>query len=118
VGDAQQATRLLNINKTNLVATLSAFTGRSIANFIQTNFKVDDLKLFTSGGGARNPFVIEYLQKALPGVTMANTSELGINPDAKEAILFALLGNEALCGEPIKIGTNPAVLMGKFSFAY
>ncbi|MFA6087197.1 anhydro-N-acetylmuramic acid kinase [Mucilaginibacter sp.] len=117
VGDAQQATRLLNINKTDLVATLSAFTGRSIANFIQTNFKVTDLKLFTSGGGARNPFVIEYLQKALPGVTIANTSELGINPDAKEAILFALLGNEALCGEPIKIGTNPAVLMGKFSFA-
>ncbi|MDB5062993.1 MAG: anhydro-N-acetylmuramic acid kinase [Mucilaginibacter sp.] len=117
VGDAQQATRLLNISKADLVATLSAFTGRSIASFIQTNFRITDLKLFTSGGGARNPFVIEYLQKALPGVTIANTSDLGINPDAKEAILFALLGNEALCGEPIKIGTNPAVLMGKFSFA-
>ena len=116
VGDAQQATRLLNINKADLVATLSAFTGRSIANFIQTNFKVNSIKLFTSGGGARNPFVIECLKRALPGVTIANTSELGINPDAKEAILFALLGNEALCGEPIKIGTNPAVLMGKFSF--
>jgi anhydro-N-acetylmuramic acid kinase len=117
VGDAQQATRLLNISKADLVATLSAFTGRSIASFIQTNFRITDLKLFTSGGGARNPLVIEYLQKALPGVTIANTSDLGINPDAKEAILFALLGNEALCGEPMKIGTNPAVLMGKFSFA-
>jgi anhydro-N-acetylmuramic acid kinase len=117
VGDAQQAIRLLNISKADLVATLSAFTGRSIANFIRTNFKVSDLKLFTSGGGARNLFVIEYLQKALPGVIIANTNELGINPDAKEAILFALLGNEALCGEPIKIGTNPEVLMGKFSFS-
>ena len=46
----------------------------------------------------------------------ADTGSLGIDPDAKEAILFALLGNEALSGEPIKIGTNPAVLMGKFSF--
>jgi anhydro-N-acetylmuramic acid kinase len=59
---------------------------------------------------------MEYIKRALPNETIANTSELGIDPDAKEAILFALLGNEALCGEPIAIGNNPAVLMGKFSF--
>jgi anhydro-N-acetylmuramic acid kinase len=116
VGDAQQASRTLNIGKADLVATLSAFTGRSIANFIGANFKADNLKLFTSGGGARNPFVVNYLKAALPNVSIASTTELGINPDAKEAILFALLGNEALCGEPIKIGHNPEVLMGKFSF--
>jgi anhydro-N-acetylmuramic acid kinase len=98
------------------VATLSAFTGRSIANFIRANFNEPNIKLFTSGGGARNPFVVNYIKQALPNVSLADTSELGINPDAKEAILFALLGNEALCGEPIAIGNNPEVLMGKFSF--
>jgi anhydro-N-acetylmuramic acid kinase len=117
VADAQQATRTLNLAKADLVATLSAFTGRSIANFIRANFHHPDIKLFTSGGGARNPFVVEYIKKALPGVSVADTSELGINPDAKEAIVFALLGNEALCGEPITIGNNPKVLMGKFSFS-
>jgi hypothetical protein len=61
--------------------------------------------------------VVNIPEKRLTRSTIANTSELGINPDAKEAILFALLGNEALCGEPIAIGNNPAVLMGKFSFA-
>jgi anhydro-N-acetylmuramic acid kinase len=116
VADAQQATRTLNLAKADLVATLSAFTGRSIGNFIRANFIGLDIKLFTSGGGARNPFVMEYIKRALPNVTIANTSELGIDPDAKEAILFALLGNEALCGEPIAIGNNPKVLMGKFSF--
>jgi anhydro-N-acetylmuramic acid kinase len=116
VGDAQQASRTLNISKADLIATLSAFTGRSIAQFIASNFTTTDLKIFASGGGARNPFVIDYLKTALPGVAMGNTYDLGIDPDAKEAILFALLANEALCGEPIKIGTNPAVLMGKFSF--
>jgi len=116
VGNAQQASRTLNISKTDLVTTLSAFTGQTISNFISANFDTTGLKLFTSGGGASNPYIIGYLQQHLPGVSMANTSELGINPDAKEAILFALLGNEALCGEPIKIGANPAVLMGKFSF--
>jgi anhydro-N-acetylmuramic acid kinase len=116
VGDAQQASRTLNISKADLIATLSAFTGRSIAQFIASNFTTTDLKIFASGGGARNRFVIEYLKTALQGVAMGNTYDLGIDPDAKEAILFALLANEALCGEPTKIGTNPAVLMGKFSF--
>jgi len=117
VGDAQQATRTLNLAKADLIATLSAFTGRSIVQFIASNFNTDDLKIFVSGGGARNPFVVNYIKNALPNISFADTGELGINPDAKEAILFALLGNEALCGEPITIGTNPAVLMGKFSFA-
>jgi anhydro-N-acetylmuramic acid kinase len=116
VADAQQASRTLNIPKADLVTTLSAFTGRTIANFIRSNFKSDNLKIFVSGGGARNPYVVAFLKMALPGATIGNTADLGIDPDAKEAILFALLGNEALSGEPFQIGTNPAVLMGKFSF--
>lgn len=117
VANAQQTSRTFNINKTDLVTTLSAFTGLTISNFIKTHFNIPSLKIFVSGGGARNPYVINYLKNALPYTEIGNTSDLGINPDAKEAILFALLGNEALCGEPIKIGDNPAVLMGKFSFA-
>lgn len=117
VANAQQTSRSFNINKTDLVAILSAFTGRTISNFIKTHFNIPGLKIFVSGGGARNPYVINYLKNALPNAQIANTSDLGIDPDAKEAILFALLGNEALCGEPIAIGDNPAVLMGKFSFA-
>jgi anhydro-N-acetylmuramic acid kinase len=117
VANAQQTSRSFNINKTDLVTTLSAFTGLTISNFIKTNFNIPQLKIFVSGGGARNPYVLKYLKNALPDAEIANTRQLGIDPDAKEAILFALLGNEALCGELIKIGDNPAVLMGKFSFA-
>ncbi|QHS55046.1 anhydro-N-acetylmuramic acid kinase [Mucilaginibacter sp. 14171R-50] len=117
VADAQQASRSLNINKTDLITTLSAFTGRTISNFISAHFNLPGLKIFVSGGGASNPYVVNYLKKAMPFATIANTAKLGIDPDAKEAILFALLGNEALCGEPMVIGDNPAVLMGKFSFA-
>jgi len=117
VGRAQLKSNSLAINGQDLVCTLSAFTAKSIADFIKANFKTDDLKIFTSGGGAKNVYAIDYLKKELPDASIKNTSALGINPDAKEAILFALLGNEALCGEPVKIGRNPAVLMGKFSFA-
>ncbi|MBK0380158.1 anhydro-N-acetylmuramic acid kinase [Mucilaginibacter segetis] len=116
VGDAQQASRTLNINKADLIATLSAFTVKAIARFVSINFNVSGLRIFVSGGGAHNPFVMEQLALQLPTAAVSDTYKLGIDPDAKEAMLFALLGNEALCGEPMAIGNNPAVLMGKFSF--
>ncbi|GAA3993119.1 anhydro-N-acetylmuramic acid kinase AnmK [Mucilaginibacter dorajii] len=114
VDQAQKASGTENIPKEDLVSTLSTFTAVSIINFINTNIAAADLKIFVSGGGARNPFVIAELKNTFGRI--ADTNELGIEPDAKEAILFALLGNEALCGEPIGIGNNPKVLMGKFSF--
>lgn len=116
VTDAQKRSGTSSINNNDLVCTLSAFTGETIGRFIRQNFSCTDMTIFTSGGGARNPYVIDYLKNSLPGIRIKNTSDLGIDPDAKEAILFALLGNEALCGEPMVIGDNPAVLMGKFSF--
>jgi anhydro-N-acetylmuramic acid kinase len=116
VKQSQQQSDTLSISSEDLVCTLSAFTSKCIVDFIQDNFKFDDLKIFTSGGGARNSYIINYLKTALSNVLIADTGVLGIDPDAKEAILFALLGNEALCGEPMAIGNNPAVLMGKFSF--
>lgn len=114
---AQQESNTTGISNEDLICTLSAFTGESIAKFIRENIQADDVSLFTSGGGARNSYVMQYLKKALPKAIIKDTGELGIDPDAKEAILFALLGNEALCGEPMIIGSNPAILMGKFSFA-
>jgi len=116
IENAQQASGTAGISKEDLVCTLSAFTAQSIVNFIVEHFNGDNINLFTSGGGARNIYIDNYLKKEFPHFTIAQTNTLGIDPDAKEAILFALLGNEALCGEPIAIGNNPAVLMGKFSF--
>jgi anhydro-N-acetylmuramic acid kinase len=116
VADAQKRSNTITISNEDLVCTLSAFTAKSISDFISVNIKADDIKIFTSGGGAKNIYVSDYLKSALPKAVIADTGSLGIDPDAKEAILFALLGNESLCGEPIAIGNNPAVLMGKFSF--
>lgn len=116
VAEAQQRSGTGKISGEDLICTLSAFTATSIAGFVKENIAGGHVKIFTSGGGARNPFVIGELKKLLPQAAIEDSSLLGINPDAKEAILFALLGNEALCGEPIRIGVNPAVLMGKFCF--
>lgn len=116
VEQAQQQSQTQNIPATDIVATLSALTAKVIVNVIERNYADTGLKLFVSGGGYRNPFIMNYVQACLPGIAISGTQDMGIDPDAKEAILFALLGNEALCGEPVTIGNNPAALMGKFSF--
>lgn len=115
IEDAQQVSGTKDINPNDLVSTLSEFTAKSIAEFILSNFPADS-KVFASGGGAKNQYVINCLKYLLHKDAILDTKALGIDPDAKEAILFALLGNEALSGEPIRIGKNPAALMGKFSF--
>ena len=114
--NAQQKSNTLAISSEDIICTLSAFSAKAITDFINGNFDTTKISLFTSGGGAKNKYITACLKKALPGVAIADTGDIGINPDAKEAILFALLGNEALCGEAVAIGKNPAVLMGKFSF--
>ncbi|MBW4891748.1 anhydro-N-acetylmuramic acid kinase [Mucilaginibacter sp. HMF5004] len=114
LGKARQQSDTAHIEAKNIIATLSAFTAHVIAKAVLSYGA--GVQLFISGGGGRNPFVIQQLEKLLPGISINKTDKLGIPPDAKEAILFALLGNEALCGNPLTIGKNPAVLMGKFSF--
>ena len=113
---AQQKLSTQNIAPKDLIATLTVFTAEIIAEGIIKNFSAENLQVFVSGGGARNSFLIQTLQKMLPKSSIQNSAVLGLNADAKEAVLFALLANEAVCGEPIFINQNPAVLMGKFSF--
>ena len=115
LANAQQVSGTKAMLPEDVISTLSTFTAKSIADFISANLP-EDCKVFASGGGARNPYVINCLKHYLHQSEIGDTSSLGIDPDAKEAILFALLGNEALYGEPFAIGNNPAVLMGKLSF--
>ena len=116
VHQAQQKSNTSQIAPVDLLATLTVFTAQIIADSILKNFPAEDLKVFVSGGGARNPLLLESLQKLLPKNSIQNSAALGLAADAKEAVLFALLANEAVAGEPLHINKNPAVLMGKFCF--
>ena len=83
----------------DLVATLTRLTLDTVARAIRG--VVDDtagLELLVSGGGLHNRTLCEGLARALPGVRWRELAELGIPPDAKEAVLFAVLANEALAG--------------------
>lgn len=67
-----------------------------------------------------NPVLMNNLRDLLPGVQFTDTNALGIDPDAKEAVLFAVLANEWLTGGRVQFGEGrngiPTVSMGKLSF--
>lgn len=99
------------------LATLNRLSAEAIIDAIQ---RIDGTpEIYLSGGGAHNPLLREALCEGLPGHKIGDTSALGIDPDAKEAVLFAVLANELIAGDPEtfrgRIDGGPAVTMGKIS---
>jgi len=95
----------------DMVASLSYITARVIADGIHKVVGDANLELviYASGGGIHNAYIMEQLQTMCPNASFKNLETLGVHPDAKEAVLFAVLANEALAG-------SPTLSMGKISF--
>lgn len=116
---AQESSGTQEAGNEDILATLCELTSREIVRAIRKCFaETNNLHVYLSGGGMHNPLLVEKLRVALPDAVFGNTDLLGINPDAKEAVLFALLANETICGSAIKIGSGPSVTMGKISLPF
>ncbi|WP_215396722.1 anhydro-N-acetylmuramic acid kinase [Rheinheimera oceanensis] len=119
---AQQVSGTEQLSYADIMATLNCFSADMIISAIkQTTEKLEQFVIYASGGGIHNPLLMTRIQAALPGVSIKTTHDLGINPDAKEAVLFAVLANECLVGGKQKFSNAregiPGVTMGKVSFA-
>ncbi len=114
VWDCMQKTGNTDINSYDLLNTLTCFTALIIADCIKSNTKEDSV-VYLSGGGVHNLFLKSLLEKQLEHFKFNDMNRLGILPDAKEAVLFALLANETLAGEGFGLGALPAFTMGKIS---
>lgn len=104
----------------DVLATLTEFSALGVARAVTQAFgPTPRLAVYVSGGGAHNPTLLAALQRQLPSCRFSTTEALGVLPDAKEAILFAVLANEAVAGQPTSLGAGhqrvPAVSMGKIS---
>jgi len=117
---AQTASHTLGISPEDVMATLNRFSAETIAACIQSSIPDGTLfNMYCSGGGMHNPILMGHLKSLLPNATLYSSEVLGINPDAKEAILFALLANEAVAGTPLFAGGHATTIpttMGKISF--
>jgi anhydro-N-acetylmuramic acid kinase len=114
-----------NPNPYDLMATLTQLTAETIAEAIIASRKEISVEkrvkrnVYISGGGAHNPLILSILKNILPGFKIKSMAKLGIDGDAKEAVLFAVLANETVAGkveEGAFLGGIPMVGMGKVSF--
>jgi anhydro-N-acetylmuramic acid kinase len=104
----------------DLLATLTRFTAETIARSYREVLPVVPDEVYVSGGGALNPTLMRHLVELLAPIPVSSTSVLGVDPEAKEAIAFAVLANQTLFGAA---GNVPAVtgaigprVLGKLSF--
>jgi anhydro-N-acetylmuramic acid kinase len=103
---AQYAAQLLEAGRArgrsipDLVATAARLTVETIVRsyyaFLDPRGGVDEVIL--GGGGSRNPILRRWLAEALAPVPVRTHEEFGINGKAKEAMLFAILANDAVAG--------------------
>lgn len=76
----------------DLVATLTELTARTIGDAYRRWVLprgVDEIYLM--GGGAHNPVLVDAIEGELDGVPFKDGRELGVHPDAREALAFAVL---------------------------
>lgn len=105
----------------DIVATATAFTAHTIARGYQAYIlpQCSIAEVIVSGGGAHNRTLLRMLADLLPEQTILTSDELGISADAKEAILFALLGNAFIQGEPNNVpaatGAERPTILGKLA---
>lgn len=104
------------VSHADVLATLCMFTATGIAQAV-TNLPTENVCIYISGGGMHNPLLMQYLRSLLPNSRIQSTQQLGIAPDAKEAVLFAVLANETFSGSKVPFGLAhlPQLSMGKIS---
>ncbi len=120
VQQAQERSNASDLTHDDLMATLTRFSAETIAEAMGQIMQPGiHYKVYMSGGGMHNPVLVGAIRELLPAdCSFGQTDELGINGDAKEAVLFAVLANEAVAGGQTSFGDRqgvPSVTMGKIS---
>jgi anhydro-N-acetylmuramic acid kinase len=120
---ADFVTKLLDteLSSEDLLATATALTAESIAlavrNFVLPEMRVDEV--FVSGGGAHNPTMMAMLRRAVDPIPVKESTEVGLDVDAKEAIAFAVMAYETAHLRPSNVpaatGAKRSVVLGKMT---
>lgn len=107
----------LGLSGDDRVATLTAFTARSIAQAYRDFLPTMPDEVYVCGGGAHNPTLMAMLQAELPTSIVKPIDALGLPSEAKEAQFFAVLAYESLSGRPGNLpaatGARSQVILGQ-----
>ncbi len=116
-----QQTQDQDVDAADLVATLTAFTAQSIFDyyrrFLFPHYSVDEV--YISGGGSHNLTLMRHLKTLFQPIPLLPIDSIGFSSDAKEAVAFAVLANEAIHGHPTNLpqvtGASQPMVLGTFS---
>lgn len=109
----------LRIAPRDVLATVTAFTARSVAQayerFLRPSGRVHDV--IVGGGGVYNATLMAELRRSFDGTRVDTMDAHGVDPKAVEAMAFALLAYLASRGEsnnvPSATGARRPVVLGK-----
>ena len=108
-----------NLPIEDLIATATAFTAVTIAQAIE-RFAPNTHEVIAAGGGVHNRQLMAQLAAFLPNARLTTTFEFGVDPDAKEAIAFAILAYRSWHRKtgnlPSATGARKPVVLGKLTF--
>lgn len=104
------------LSSADLLATLTELTAASIVHSYRTFLPRMPDEVLLCGGGSRNLYLKQRLQRTLEPVPVLTTDEAGVSADFKEAIAFAVLAYWRNLGIPGNLpqvtGADKAVLLG------
>jgi anhydro-N-acetylmuramic acid kinase len=108
----------LGLSLEDMLATAVELTACSVAGAVKEHLVprggVD--AVYVSGGGARNPTLMLAIRRRLAPLRVEVLDALGVEPDAKEALAFALLAHLTLSGVagnvPGATGARHPVVLG------
>ncbi len=111
--------KVLRLNQWDLMATVTAFTARSISRayekFIFQKGGVEEV--IVGGGGTRNPTLMQFLQEAFGPIPVYTFEKFDLDSRALEAMAFGLFAYGTIQREPNNVpsatGAKRAVMMGK-----
>ncbi|MBQ6733792.1 MAG: anhydro-N-acetylmuramic acid kinase [Lachnospiraceae bacterium] len=109
-----------NIAPDDLIATATRFTAETIAFSVKEYCTPVPDRVIIGGGGSRNLTLLHMIRDALPACEVLTNEEIGFDSDAKEAVAFAIMANEALFAGANNLmsvtGASHPVVMGKIGF--
>jgi anhydro-N-acetylmuramic acid kinase len=109
-----------HLSLVDILATLTAFVADSVHHGVTQNARMSLREVVVSGGGVHNLAIVRRLKQRFFPIPVRSIAEHGVDPDAKEALLFAWLAHERVMGGatnvPNATGARWPVGLGKLAW--
>ena len=121
VNDLLAKTKKLKLSKEDVLATATALTAHAVFHNYCCFLSRHPLnELIVSGGGMNNRTLMNWLQVLFAPIPVVTINAYGMPSQAKEALVFAVLANESLYGNPANLpqvtGACGRRVLGKIIF--